>query len=78
MFKGGYPVYVLNATNVAQIQIAVNFARNTGIRFVVKNTGHDFMGKSSGAGALSVWTHVCQRGNRRRDKAYLLTLSIEP
>ena len=27
------------------------------IRFVVKNTGHDFNGKSGGAGALSVWTH---------------------
>ncbi|CAJ2503651.1 Uu.00g110450.m01.CDS01 [Anthostomella pinea] len=33
------------------------FARNTGIRLVVKNTGHDFSGKSSGAGSLSVWTH---------------------
>lgn len=41
----------------AQLQIAVNFARNTGVRFVMKNTGHDFSGKSGGAGSLSVWVH---------------------
>jgi hypothetical protein len=23
----------------------------------IKNTGHDFIGKSTGAGALSIWTH---------------------
>jgi FAD/FMN-containing dehydrogenase len=55
--QGGYPLYVVNASSVAQIQLAVNFARNTGIRLVIKNTGHDFAGKSGGAGSLSVWTH---------------------
>ncbi|KAL2814337.1 hypothetical protein BJX63DRAFT_392883 [Aspergillus granulosus] len=54
---GGYPHYVINAANVAQIQLGINFARNTGVRLVVKNTGHDFSGKSGGAGALSIWTH---------------------
>lgn len=54
---GGYPYYVVNATNVAQIQLAVNIARNLGLRLVIKNTGHDFAGKSAGAGALSIWTH---------------------
>jgi hypothetical protein len=55
--QGGYPTYVLNVTNVAQIQLAVNFARNNGIRLVIKNAGHDFSGKSGGAVSLSVWTH---------------------
>lgn len=54
---GGYPYHVVNATNVAQIQLAVNVARNLNLRLVVKNTGHDFSGKSSGEGALSIWTH---------------------
>ncbi|EED19033.1 conserved hypothetical protein [Talaromyces stipitatus ATCC 10500] len=54
---GGYPSYAVNVSNVAQIQLAVNFARNLNIRLVVKNTGHDFSGKSAGAGALSIWTH---------------------
>ncbi|KAK8033662.1 FAD-binding domain-containing protein [Apiospora marii] len=54
---GGYPAYVVNATNVAQIQLAVNLARNLNLRLVVKNTGHDFGAKSTGMGALSIWTH---------------------
>jgi FAD/FMN-containing dehydrogenase len=44
-------------SNVAQIQLSVNLARSLNIRLVVKNTGHDFNGKSAGAGALSIWTH---------------------
>jgi hypothetical protein len=55
--QGGYPTYTVNASTAAHLQIAVNFARNTGVRFVIKNTGHDFSGKSGGAGSLSVWTH---------------------
>ncbi|KAE8146591.1 hypothetical protein BDV25DRAFT_162183 [Aspergillus avenaceus] len=54
---GGYPAYVVNASNVAQIQLAINFARNQNLRLVVKNTGHDFNGKAAGKGALSIWTH---------------------
>lgn len=54
---GGYPSYVVNVTSVAQIQLALNFARNRNIRLSVKNKGHDFNAKSTGAGALSVWTH---------------------
>ena len=55
--QGGFPVYVINATTPKHVQLGVNFARNTGIRLVVRNTGHDFLGKSGGAGALSIWTH---------------------
>ncbi|KAK3393324.1 hypothetical protein B0H63DRAFT_443578 [Podospora didyma] len=54
--QGGLPVYVVNATSVKQIQIAVNFARNKNLRLVVKNTGHEFVGRSTGAGSLSIWT----------------------
>ncbi|OJJ48038.1 hypothetical protein ASPZODRAFT_63500 [Penicilliopsis zonata CBS 506.65] len=54
---GGYSSYAVNVTTIAQIQLAVNFARNRGLRLVVKNTGHDFNGKSTGKGALGIWTH---------------------
>ncbi|KAF2876295.1 hypothetical protein BDV95DRAFT_625581 [Massariosphaeria phaeospora] len=57
---GGFPEYALNASNVAQIQLALNFARNLNIRLVVKNTGHCYLGKSTGAGSLSIWTHNFQ------------------
>ncbi|KAM5341951.1 hypothetical protein ACJ41O_014982 [Fusarium nematophilum] len=54
---GGFPSYVIDARNVAHIQLAINFARTLNLRLVVKNTGHDFNGRSAGAGALSIWTH---------------------
>ncbi|KAL2173111.1 uncharacterized protein P884DRAFT_252640 [Thermothelomyces heterothallicus CBS 202.75] len=54
---GGFPAYAVKATSVYQIQLAVNFARSLNLRLVVKNTGHDFLGKSLGYGSLSIWTH---------------------
>lgn len=62
---GGYSTYVVNVSSVAQIQLAVNFARNLNLRLVVKNTGHDFNGKASGKGALTIWTHWL------KDKSYI-------
>jgi FAD/FMN-containing dehydrogenase len=56
-YVGGYPEYVVNVSTVAQVQLAVNFARERNIRLVIKNTGHDFGAKSVGKGGLSVWTH---------------------
>ncbi|EAQ83599.1 hypothetical protein CHGG_10003 [Chaetomium globosum CBS 148.51] len=55
--RGGFPEYVVNATTVKHIQAAVNFARNKNVRLVIKNTGHDFGGRSMGAGSLSIWVH---------------------
>ncbi|KAH6847752.1 hypothetical protein B0I37DRAFT_375759 [Chaetomium sp. MPI-CAGE-AT-0009] len=55
--RGGFPEYVVNASTVKHIQAAVNFARNKNIRLVIKNTGHDFGGRSMGAGSLSIWVH---------------------
>ena len=54
---GGFASYSVAVTKVAQIQLALNFARNANIRLVVRNTGHDFADKSIGAGSLSIWTH---------------------
>jgi hypothetical protein len=54
---GGYPIYVVNARNAWDVQAGVNFARNKNIRLVIKNTGHDFNGKSSGSHSLSIRTH---------------------
>ncbi|ETN36544.1 uncharacterized protein HMPREF1541_08822 [Cyphellophora europaea CBS 101466] len=55
--RDGYPAYTVNATEAAHVAAAVRFARDTGVRFVVKGTGHDFPGRSAGRGALSVHTH---------------------
>lgn len=34
--QGGFPMYVVNATSVRDVQAAVNFARNKNIRLVIK------------------------------------------
>lgn len=54
---GGFPEYSINVTTVGQIQLAVNIARELNLRLVIKNTGHDFGAKSTGKGALNIWTH---------------------
>lgn len=41
----GYPSYVVEAANVEDVQKAVKFAKNTGVRLVIKGTGHDFPGR---------------------------------
>ncbi|KID64634.1 FAD-binding, type 2, partial [Metarhizium hybridum] len=53
----GYPAYVVDASTVKHVQHAVNFARNNNIRLVVKSTGHDYLGRSTAPGALSIWVH---------------------
>lgn len=40
---GSFPEYVVNVTSAAQVQLAVNFARNLNIRLVIKNTGHEYV-----------------------------------
>lgn len=43
----GYPRYVVQAITAHDVQQAVSFAAETGIRLVVKGTGHDFLGRSA-------------------------------
>ncbi|RDW65102.1 FAD-binding protein-1 [Coleophoma cylindrospora] len=54
---GALPQYVVNATLEEHISTAVAWATSYNIRIVVKGTGHDMNGRSSGAFALSIWTH---------------------
>ncbi|KAG9256537.1 FAD binding domain-containing protein [Emericellopsis atlantica] len=54
---GNYVVYSVRAESASDVQAAIAFAQEHSIRFVIRNTGHDYNGRSTGAGALSVWTH---------------------
>ncbi|KAF1923894.1 uncharacterized protein M421DRAFT_404884 [Didymella exigua CBS 183.55] len=55
--QGGIAEYAVKIRNVAQIQLAVNLARSLNLRLTIRNTGHDYNGRSVGKGALSIWTH---------------------
>lgn len=52
-----YPAYTIAATDAADVQAGINFARTNNLRLVIKGTGHDYPGRSSGAGSLSIHTH---------------------
>ncbi|KAJ4385949.1 hypothetical protein N0V85_007952 [Neurospora sp. IMI 360204] len=57
---GSYGVYVIMATKASHIQAGVNFARQNNLRLIVRNTGHDFVGRSVGYGSLIINTHSFQ------------------
>ncbi|KAL5334207.1 hypothetical protein BJX70DRAFT_405580 [Aspergillus crustosus] len=54
---GGFPQYTVNATTEEQIATAMKWASERNIRIVIKGTGHDMSGRSTGANSLSIWTH---------------------
>ncbi|KAJ7347187.1 hypothetical protein DFH08DRAFT_936796 [Mycena albidolilacea] len=54
---GAYVQYAVNVTSMDHVMKTVQFVKTHNIRFVVKSTGHDYMGRSTGTGALSVWMH---------------------
>ncbi|KAL2069926.1 hypothetical protein VTL71DRAFT_14605 [Oculimacula yallundae] len=59
---GSLPVYAVNASSPEDVSQAVNFARAHNIRFVVRNTGHDILGRSTGYGSLEVWIRHLRQG----------------
>jgi hypothetical protein len=42
---GTTPVYTINATNYDHVSIGVRFAQIHGLRLVIRNTGHDLLGR---------------------------------
>lgn len=54
---GNYVKYAVDVSKAAHITATLKFAAKHNIRFVIRNTGHDYNGRSTGAGALAVWTH---------------------
>jgi len=48
------------AADEATKSVAHHFACAANLRLVIKNKGHCYLGKSSGAGALSLWMHNMQ------------------
>ncbi|KAJ6467778.1 hypothetical protein C8R45DRAFT_473818 [Mycena sanguinolenta] len=54
---GNYVRYAVNASEASDISATLHFASQKNIRLVVRNTAHDYLGRSTGAGALAVWTH---------------------
>lgn len=45
---------------MSDIQAALAFAKQTKIPLSIKNTGHDYKGRSAAPGSLALWTHKIQ------------------
>ncbi|KAI0045108.1 FAD-binding domain-containing protein [Auriscalpium vulgare] len=58
--QGSVPSYAVHATTAADVQAYVKFATKYNLRIVIKNTGHDYAGRSSGKGGFALWTHGLQ------------------
>lgn len=54
---GNYVQNAVNATGYDEFHKTIAFATKKNIRFVIRNTGHDYFGKSTGSGAIALWTH---------------------
>ncbi|KAI1455087.1 FAD/FMN-containing isoamyl alcohol oxidase MreA [Annulohypoxylon moriforme] len=54
---GNLAEYAINVTGSADVIAGVKFAHENKIRLTIKNTGHDYLGKSVGKGSLAIWTH---------------------
>lgn len=46
------------AQSESDVQATVVFAAKHNLRLVIKNTGHDWFGRSAAAGSLLLWTHL--------------------
>ncbi|KAI1156182.1 hypothetical protein F4825DRAFT_446666 [Nemania diffusa] len=57
LYPGQSTEFAINVSSADDIIAGVNFAQENNIRIIVKNTGYEFLGRSSGEGALSLWTH---------------------
>ncbi|KAI0533594.1 FAD-binding domain-containing protein [Xylaria digitata] len=54
---GNYASYSIEVTGIDDIVAGLSFAKKNNVRLVIKNSGHDYFGKSTGKGALALWTH---------------------
>ncbi|KAL3470342.1 hypothetical protein BJX99DRAFT_267531 [Aspergillus californicus] len=70
---GPSPVYTINATEPRDLAIGIAFARDNNVRLVIRNTGHDILGKSLGYGSLQVWMR-----HLRKDIIYQASYSSSP
>jgi hypothetical protein len=57
---GNVASYAIEVSDAASVIAAIKFSQQKNIRLSIKNTGHDYLGRSSGKGSLALWTHKLQ------------------
>ncbi|KAJ7590268.1 FAD-binding domain-containing protein [Mycena floridula] len=54
--QGSVPPLYVRIESAADVQAVFAFAKSEKVDLVIKNTGHDYLGRSSGPGTLALWT----------------------
>ncbi|KAF5391920.1 hypothetical protein D9757_001789 [Collybiopsis confluens] len=54
---GSIPSYFIDVRSEMDVKRALEFSKKFRVPIVVKNTGHDYKGRSSAPGSLGLWTH---------------------
>ncbi|KAK6063599.1 FAD binding domain-containing protein [Seiridium cupressi] len=57
---GNAASHAINITGAEDVIAGIKFAKEMNIRLSIKNTGHDYLGRSTGRGSLALWTHNLQ------------------
>ncbi|KAJ0426773.1 FAD-binding domain-containing protein [Aspergillus carlsbadensis] len=65
---GPAPVYTIDATSDEDVVAGIVFAKDHNVRLVIKNTGHDIVGRSQGYGSLSIWIKHLREGIRFQEQ----------
>ncbi|KAG8768303.1 hypothetical protein FRC12_005661 [Ceratobasidium sp. 428] len=55
--QGSVSSYYIDVRNSVDVIAAFVFSRMTSVPLVIKNSGHDYKGRSSAPNALTLWTH---------------------
>lgn len=58
---GNFVSYSVNVSKPEHITQTIHFVKTHNIRLVIRNTGHDYNAKSTGAGGLALWMHNLRR-----------------
>ena len=54
---GSLSAYYVDAASAEHVVATVEFIRKHNLRLSIKNTGHDYLGRSFAANSLALWTH---------------------
>jgi hypothetical protein len=56
-YQGSVPSYYIPVHNVSDVQAALLFAKASSVPLVIKNSGHDYRGRSSAPNSLALWMY---------------------
>ncbi|THH17462.1 hypothetical protein EW146_g3347 [Bondarzewia mesenterica] len=70
-YQGRVPSFSINVSTVADIQNTIKFASKYNLHLVVKNTGHELLGRAFGVGSVELFMHNMRGVNFSDNFVYL-------